>query len=345
MSPLDWFKKEKPMLSMQSMGGGAAGLMISGEQTSGPGPTNVSGGTAYSFGGKFIHVFTSPGTFTIGAPNNATFEFVVIGGGGGGGVYRGGGGGSGGWVSSSAGSGPAGLPVVIGAGGNGGTQYSPTADGATTGADSTFTIDSTTYTAKGGGRGGDGYEAGDPGGSGGGSNWGPPPGVAQPSNQPGAGNPGPSTNYGGAGGAKSPGSPKYGSGGGGGVGGDAAAGTSTGGGAGGIGRQLPTSFQAPDNPIGTPGPAGDFYVGGGGGGGSIFTPVGPGQVSPNGGAGGGGSGGPEAGGAGVNGVANTGGGGGGDVSGADGSPTHHPGGDGGSGLVVIAYPTASSFPA
>ena len=29
MSPLDWFKKQKPMLSMQSMGGGAAGLMIS----------------------------------------------------------------------------------------------------------------------------------------------------------------------------------------------------------------------------------------------------------------------------------------------------------------------------
>ena len=71
---------------MQSMGGGVTGLMISGEETSGPGPTNVSGGTAYSFGGKFIHVFTSSGSLAVGAPNNATFEFVVIGGGGGGGI-------------------------------------------------------------------------------------------------------------------------------------------------------------------------------------------------------------------------------------------------------------------
>ena len=40
MSPLDWFKKERPMLSMQSFGGGAAGLMISGA----PPAIDASGG-------------------------------------------------------------------------------------------------------------------------------------------------------------------------------------------------------------------------------------------------------------------------------------------------------------
>ena len=44
MSPLDWFKKQKPMLSMQSMGGGAAGYMISaGADTILTVPTGVSG--------------------------------------------------------------------------------------------------------------------------------------------------------------------------------------------------------------------------------------------------------------------------------------------------------------
>ena len=93
---VDFFKKEKPFLGYSGFGGGAAGLAAGGGiAPAGPGPTNVSGGTAYSYNGKFVHIFTAPGTFSIGAPNNAMFEFVVIGGGGGGGVYRGGGGGSG----------------------------------------------------------------------------------------------------------------------------------------------------------------------------------------------------------------------------------------------------------
>ena len=83
----DFFKKEKPFLGYSGFGGGAAGLAAGGIAPAGPGPTNVSGGTAYSFGGKFIHVFTSSGSLVVGAPNNATFEFVVIGGGGGGGIY------------------------------------------------------------------------------------------------------------------------------------------------------------------------------------------------------------------------------------------------------------------
>ena len=64
MSPLDWFKKEKPMLSMQSMGGGAAGLMISG----GPPAIDATGGTKTESGGYFYHIFTSSGAFVV---NNA----------------------------------------------------------------------------------------------------------------------------------------------------------------------------------------------------------------------------------------------------------------------------------
>ena len=95
---LDFFKKEKPFQGLTGFGGGATGLSNSSGLSVGPGPTNVSGGTAYSYNGKFVHIFKSPGTFTIGAPNNASFEIVCIGGGGGGGIYRGGGGGSGGMV-------------------------------------------------------------------------------------------------------------------------------------------------------------------------------------------------------------------------------------------------------
>ena len=80
---LDFFKKEKPFQGLSGFGGGATGLSNAGGLSVGPGPTNVSGGTAYSYNGKFVHIFTSSGALTVGAPNNATFEFVIIGGGGG----------------------------------------------------------------------------------------------------------------------------------------------------------------------------------------------------------------------------------------------------------------------
>ena len=81
MSPLDWFKKQKPFLSLQSMGGGAAGLMISG----GAPNVDASGGTLSEVGSKTIHQFTSSGSFVVNDYNNPfKLELVVIGGGGGG---------------------------------------------------------------------------------------------------------------------------------------------------------------------------------------------------------------------------------------------------------------------
>ena len=131
-------------------------------------------------------------------------------------------------------------------------------------------------------------------------------------------------------------------------------------GAGGIGVQVHPYFQnpaagptatTPTEPrhagergggLGTPGPAGQFYLaGGGGGGGHTNWPysVGPNKWGADGGFGGGGKGGMNAPGSetqyrpGTNGVTNTGGGGG------SSGPHTIPGGSGGSGIVLIAYPT------
>ena len=120
MSPLDWFKKEKPMLSMQSMGGGAAGLMISGTSE----PIVASGGTKSTPGDGFIyHVFTSSGSLVVTQGKGSEFNCLIVGGGGGGGFDRGGGGGAGGLfngtglVMGAAGT----YPVSIGGGGPGNT--------------------------------------------------------------------------------------------------------------------------------------------------------------------------------------------------------------------------------
>ena len=102
-----------------------------------------------------------------------------------------------------------------------------------------------------------------------------------------------------------------------------------------IGVQLPTTFRDPKSTIGAPGPGSTKYWVAGGGAGGNNNASGP---SP-----GGGPGGPYAGGGGggkegtpsrFNGTENTGGGGGG--SGYDNNAL---GGAGGSGLVLIAYPT------
>ena len=118
MSPLDWFKKEKPMLSMQSMGGGAAGLMISGTSE----PIVATGGTKSTPGDGYIyHVFTSSGSLNVTQGKGSEYNFLVVGGGGGGGFDRGGGGGAGGVHNATAVKmGPNGTyPVTIGGGGSG----------------------------------------------------------------------------------------------------------------------------------------------------------------------------------------------------------------------------------
>ena len=81
------------MLSMQSMGGGAAGLMISGTSE----PIVASGGTKSTPGDGFIyHVFTSSGSLVVTQGKGSPFNYLAVGGGGGGGYDRGGGGGAGG---------------------------------------------------------------------------------------------------------------------------------------------------------------------------------------------------------------------------------------------------------
>ena len=102
MSPLDWFKKQKPLLSMQSMGGGAAGLMISSSSEF----SDATGGTKSTPGDGYIyHWFTSNGNLSI-SDGDAAMDVLIVGGGGGAGgtdsgslygetAYSGGGGGGG----------------------------------------------------------------------------------------------------------------------------------------------------------------------------------------------------------------------------------------------------------
>jgi len=90
-------RKERPLLSMQSMGGGAAGGLVSG----GSPLIEASGGTKTTPGDGYIyHIFTASGTFAVdnaGAGPDAIMNVCVVGAGGGGARDRGGGGGAGGF--------------------------------------------------------------------------------------------------------------------------------------------------------------------------------------------------------------------------------------------------------
>ena len=130
-------------------------------------PFSATGGTTSTSGGKTIHTFTGPGTFTVASSEVTDAEYLVIGGGGGGGE---GGGGAGAirrannyTISSTGGPGSNGVyAVTVGSGGAGG----PPATSAK-GSPSTFGG----ITADGGGFGGGNGpqgQSGGPGGSGGG---------------------------------------------------------------------------------------------------------------------------------------------------------------------------------
>ena len=304
----------------------------------------ATGGAISFYNGKTIHTFNNSGTFTAPSPLNPTpltAECFVVGGGGGGGAGIGGGGGAGGVVYKP------GIPITLdsaytislGAGGIG--QRQPNAPNIFTGTQST----ALGLTAKGGGGGGNGQggtQTGAQGGSSGGtgSSTGSNPGSAI---QPSTSNPGATVNAGHVGG---PGASTTNKGGGGGGAGGAATGEpmpSTGtAGIGGLGLQIPATFQNPEASYGATGPgsgtAARWWFAGGGGGGA-YNPA-PATGGP-----GGGPGGPYAGaGAGgttdtytpaLNALASTGSGGGGGG--------YHPGGgrggSGGSGIVLIAYPT------
>ena len=79
MSPLDWFKKQKPMLSMQSMGGGAAGYMISAEVASTlTVPTGVSGPGQWDLSSQGALTLNIGNTYDIGVSDTGATISVVI---------------------------------------------------------------------------------------------------------------------------------------------------------------------------------------------------------------------------------------------------------------------------
>jgi len=300
---------------------------------------NVGGGTISNNGtrsGYVVHTFTSPGTFTTSAALQGV-EIMVIGGGGGGGGHRyGSGGGAGGVIMRPASpsytlNSPA--PVVVGSGGNAGPNNGTGGNGS----NSTFGSGPTQLVGKGGG-GGTSYDgpvySGRPGGSGGG-------GTSRATATPGGsatqpGTHGAGTDYGNRGGFYNVPGGGWAPAGGGGAGGS---GTDTptthsGGGNGAIGVQLSISGSA------------TYYAGGGAGG--IYNN----QSSPNsyygvGGNGGGGSSWNSVPGSYVGhsqpgvGAVNSGGGGAG-AHGQNAQPLNNStsaGFAGGSGIVIVAYPT------
>ena len=309
------------------------------------GPFEATGGNAtYTYGGKKIHVWTSPGTLTTSGnclPMPGV-SYVCIGGGAGSGGGLGGGGGAGAYrigtieISGTVAS----NTVTVGAGGAGWTG-APTNSGslpsAYDGGQSDFAPGQPYQIISKGGGAGAGYN-----GAGNASADNPAPAAVNGYGGSGGGGSGCSGQPGGAsggagndGGAGRPCAGSRNGGGGGGASGAGQAGPS-GYSGGGKGVQLPATFQDPTNPYGYPitGPSpGVWGVAAGGGGGSD----GPG--SGYGGAGGDNPGSPSygagdgspTGGAGTAAQANSGSGAGGGGNGTNGAA-------GGSGLVMIAYP-------
>ena len=155
----NWHKKEKPLVNLYGLGGGAGGFAFGGAG----GGTEATGGTKIEASdGYTYHFFTSttPDTFVIGA--ELTFEFLSIAGGGAGGAQHGGGGGAGALYHNSSSTFSAGTyPVTIGSGGSG--VATPPGNG-NNGGDTVFG----SYTLRGGGGGGNMTQPGQTGGSGGG---------------------------------------------------------------------------------------------------------------------------------------------------------------------------------
>ena len=299
----------------------------------------ATGGAISFYGGKTIHAFTSSGIFEVtGGPISA--EFFIVAGGGGGGYDAAGGGGAGGVVyhpGLTVADGP--YAVTVGGGGAGSIAQPARGD---SGVPSSIAFP-TTYAATGGGGGGSRQQSGGgDGGSGGGG--GRQNGNGGNSEQP----------------SSNPGATEYGN-----SGGDAGAYAGGGGGAGsagqpypdqpnrmgwgGTGIQAPTTFRDPNARYGGAIPGGDpsgndWGFAGGGGGGGFGVPEGsyggswtPSGRIPGGPYYGGGSGAldppaptTEA----TIGLVNSGGGGGG----GNNSPAAT-GARGGSGIVLIAYPT------
>jgi hypothetical protein len=316
----------------------------------------ASGGTETTDGNFKVHTFTAPGTFCVSNGGNScgsnSVEYIVVAGGGGGAnSCIGGGGGAGGFRFASPSLGclsyPAkplvaptnapvtaqSYPIVVGAGGAGGSAGGPNGS-CTVGVNGSVSSAISIQSAGGGGGGGRDNPPnttppatiGQPGGSGGGSDY---------NSSGGTGNTPPvSPPQGNNGGSSSSGATSYGASGGGGAIAAGANGSPSAGGLGGDGAGLPTAFGSNGVPCGSF----RYYAGGGSGAGETGAP-GPNPAGFPGGKGGGGKGGtggnpqPSAMRSGGAGTANTGGGGGG----TDGTPYPISGGAGGSGIVIIRY--------
>ena len=340
------------------VGNGGSGIVVVRYKIASIPILKATGGAISFYGGKTIHAFTSSGSFTT-EPNwdagSNEVEYVVVGGGGAGnggpGPSAGGGGGAGGFITGTTTiSHPSPTTVQVGGGAASATNT------RTGGSNSFFGPPLAAYGGGGAGRhingGANPAEDGQPGGSGGGACDGG--GSAGSGNRAGAGSGSsapisPQGNPGGAG-AGNGGSNSVSGGGGGGAGQAGQAAVDQGrGGYGGYGKQLPTTFQNPvsatslgvsPNPTKYNGPnSGNYWVAGGGGGAGSAPPHG--LIEGSAGLGGGGQGyqNPNTGIPGsrdvLDAVVNTGGGGGGFHGPAGGIVA----GSGGSGIVLIAYPS------
>ena len=312
-----------PTFGVTKGGNGGSGIVIVRYEIAKTATAKATGGTISYANGKTIHTFVNSGTFTVTNPALTESDILVVAGGGSGGE---GGGGAGGllYVNNQPLDATPAYTVVVGAGGAGrGAGISPQPTGQN-GANSTFTNPTTNLVAFGGGGGGAPAGAGSPGGSGGG-------GRRDGGNAGGSGTVG----QGNAGGTTSPGGWRGASGGGG-------AGSSGGAGDGG----------APNTEIAGDGGEGmmfsisginQYYAGGGGGACEGSGPT-TGRIGGFGGNGGGGNGGLAESPSQLqhnrrnvsSGQQSTGGGGGGRAPAQSPAPNA---GSGGSGIVIISYPT------
>ena len=257
---------------------------------------------------------TSSGNLQFGSTTSV--EYLIVGGGGSGGVSNAGGGGAGGYLANGSAAlsltGGNAYTVTVGAGG---ASVTGSSNGLVGGASIMSGTGITTLTADGGGYGGVGANAGGTGGSGGGGGYNNAAGGAASGNGTGS-----------AGGSGTSSAPAYGAGGGGGAGAVGQGGSGSYAGNGGIGIQ--------NDITGT----NTWYAGGGGGAADNNTAACGNQGSNNGrDKGGGGKG--SAADTGTSSTyndatANTGGGGGASFGSGTGAS-----GDGGSGIVVVRFPT------
>ena len=332
--------KNNPSTHNGILGNGGSGIVILRYQIGSISAQKATGGAVSFAGGKTIHTFLASGSLVVdGGPISA--DYLVIGGGGGGGSFDAGGGGAAALHYATGQSIANGTyPVTVGAGGGAGLFYPLTT--ARPGSNSTLALPSSVSSSAGGG-GGPYRSSGGNGGSGGGGGG-----------EPGSGGTG-SGDSGHPGGIDQT-SPANGWGNDGARGTDSASTQPTyGGGGGGAAAAGDNGVTGPPYDNARAGSGGDGarysisgttrYYAGGGGGGSQSNPGGGAPLQPVAGQGGGGRGGygssvPADQSLGDDAEMNTGSGGGG---GGQGNPSNKPhtssGGNGGSGIVIVAYPT------